>query len=147
MAPGRLTETYVAALQHDLADLPPEASLVGVVREPTTWFHAAVDENVPALGPPADLLEEVQEAESGLKMRGLCAEEAHNAAWEQVGFESRYRTHLTKSGAAKEAIESLRDRLAEGESIALVCFENTATKRCHRSVLQELISQGRDAAD
>ena len=35
---GTLTDTYVAALQHDLADVPADATPVGVVRKPTPWF-------------------------------------------------------------------------------------------------------------
>ncbi|WP_255167730.1 DUF488 family protein [Natrononativus amylolyticus] len=137
MARGSLADTYVAALQHDLAELPPEATLVGVVRSPTRWFHAAVDENVPELGPPRALLEEVQTAAEDLKMQGLCDEGAHNAAWEQVGFGERYQRYLEESADAREAVTSLEDRLEAGESLALVCYENTAKKRCHRTILRD----------
>ncbi|AGB37196.1 DUF488 domain-containing protein [Natronococcus occultus] len=136
MADGTLADTYVAALQHDLADLPPEATLVGVVRKPAPWFSAAVDENVPELGPPADLLEAVRTAEDDLKMQGLCEEGAHNAAWDRVDFGERYRSHLEGSADAQAALEELTDRLADGESLALVCYENTEKKRCHRTILR-----------
>ncbi|MFC3958131.1 DUF488 family protein [Halovivax cerinus] len=136
---GSLSDTYVAAIQHDLASLAPDETLVGVVRRPTGWFHGAVDENVPALAPPADLLEETKRAETDLKRRGICDEEAHNAAWDQVGFSSRYEAHLDDSADARAAIDALVDRLHDGESITLVCFENTAKKRCHRTTLRERI--------
>lgn len=139
MASGHLADTYVAAIQHDLADLEPEITLVGVVRNPTSWFHAAVDENVPDLGPPEALLESMSEAEETLKMRGFCGEGAHNAAWEEVGFEAEYRTYLAESSAARNALADLEERLADGESLALVCFENTAKKRCHRTILREYL--------
>ncbi|WP_276254183.1 DUF488 family protein [Halomontanus rarus] len=142
MARGTLEDTYVAALQHDLADVPPEATLVGVVRRPTAWFQAAVDENVPALGPPDDLLEETKRAEEDLKLSGFCEEEAHNASWEQVGFESRYREYLETAEEARVALADLEERLEVGESLVLVCFENTAKKRCHRTILRELLSSG-----
>ncbi|OIB59355.1 DUF488 domain-containing protein [Natrialba sp. SSL1] len=138
-----LTDTYVAALQHDLADIPPETTLVGVVRSPTSWFHAAVDENVPELGPPAELLDDVRTSEEDLKMRGICDEEAHNAAWDQVGFADAYREHLQTADDAERAIESLADRLAAGESLALVCYENTEKKRCHRTILREVLESRR----
>lgn len=138
--PGSLTDSYVAAIQHDLASLPPESTLVGVVRRPTGWFHGAVDENIPPLAPPTELLEETKRAETDLKRRGICDEEAHNAAWDQVGFESRYEAHLDSSADAQAAIDALVDRLHDGESITLVCFENTAKKRCHRSTLRERIA-------
>jgi uncharacterized protein YeaO (DUF488 family) len=137
MADGTLADTYVAALQHDLADLPSGATRIGVVRKPAPWFHAAVDENVPELGPPAELLEGVRTAEDDLKMQGLCEEGAHNAAWDQVDFGERYRTHLEESPKAQAALEELSGRLADGESLALVCYENTEKKRCHRTILRE----------
>ncbi len=137
MARGTLTDTYVAAIQHDLADLPADATRIGVVRRPTSWFHAAVDENLPELGPPEPLLESMRGAEEDMKMQGLCEEGAHNAAWEQVGFGEAYRDYLEDDGDARAAIEALSDRLAAGESLALVCYENTEKKRCHRTILRE----------
>ncbi|MDF9745890.1 DUF488 family protein [Natrinema salsiterrestre] len=137
MARGTLADTYVAAIQHDLADLPADATRVGVVRQPTSWFHAAVDENSPELGPPADLLESMRDAAEDMKMQGLCEEGAHNAAWEQVGFGETYREHLEESDEAQAALAALKDRLASGESLALVCYENTEKKRCHRTILRE----------
>ncbi|MFC7230408.1 DUF488 family protein [Saliphagus sp. GCM10025308] len=137
------TDTYVAALQHDLVDLEPGTTLVGVVRQPTSWFHAAVDENLPALGPPSTLLEDAKTATEDLKMAGMCDEGAHNASWEQVGFEDRYREHLETEIEAREALAELEERLEEGESIALVCFENTGKKRCHRTVLREVLEARR----
>jgi uncharacterized protein YeaO (DUF488 family) len=137
MARGTLADTYVAAIQHDLADLPADATRVGVVRQPTSWFHAVVDENRPELGPPADLLESMRDAEEDMKMQGLCEEGAHNAAWDQVGFGEAYRDHLASSDEAGRTLAALRDRLASGESLALVCYENTEKKRCHRTILRE----------
>lgn len=144
---GRLADTYVAAIQHDLADLPPDATRVGVVRQPTPWFHGAVDENYPALGPPAELLDAFREREEDLKMQGLCEEGAHNAAWDEVGFEEAYRASLEDSREAQAALEELQERLADGESIALVCFENTDKKRCHRTILRDVLESESAAAN
>lgn len=135
--PGTVTDTYVAALRHDLASVPAGATLVGVVRRPTGWFHAAVDENCPALGPPAALLDEFQDRVEDLKRQGLCDEGAHNAVWEEVDFEARYRRHLRGDGA--EALDALRRRVRDGEDLVLVCYENTDKKRCHRTVLAERV--------
>ncbi|WP_226007410.1 DUF488 domain-containing protein [Natrinema salinisoli] len=137
MARGTLADTYVAAIQHDLAELPSDTTRVGVVRQPTSWFHATVDENYPELGPPADLLESMRDAAEDMKMQGLCEEGAHNAAWDQVGFDEAYREHLAESDEAQAALAALKDRLASGESLALVCYENTEKKRCHRTILRE----------
>ena len=134
---GTLSDTYVAAIQHDLADVPADATLAGVVRKPTPWFYAAVDENHPELGPPKSLLASTKDTAEDLEMRGICEEEAHSTAWDAVGFEDRYREYLADSTEATAAMDRLGDRLEAGESIALVCYENTAKKRCHRTILRE----------
>jgi len=141
MSWGKLTDTYVAAIQHDLADLSPDVTRVGVVRHPTGWFHAAIDENQPELGPPTDLLEAFRDAEADMKLQGFCEEGAHNAAWDQVGFGTAYREYLEDSSDAQAALSELEDRLESGESLALVCYENTEKKRCHRTILRERLEE------
>ncbi|QLH83698.1 DUF488 family protein [Halosimplex pelagicum] len=136
---GTVTETYAAALQHDIADLPGEATRVGVVRRPTGWFAALVDENRPELGPPESLLSETKDRQEDLRRQGLCDEGAHNAAWEEVNFATRYREHLA-SEAAAEAIADLAERVAAGETVALVCFEGDS-KRCHRRILDDAVRE------
>ncbi|MFC6976256.1 DUF488 domain-containing protein [Halomicroarcula sp. GCM10025709] len=136
---GTVGDTYVAALQHGLADLDGDETLVGVVREPTGWFHATVDENVPDLGPPADLLAETKRVTAEFKRGGMCDEGAHNAAWEETEFAERYRTYLDTEDAPRAALTDLRERLAAEESLVLVCFEGPS-KRCHRSILRERLS-------
>lgn len=135
---GRLDDTYVAALQHDIAEIPAEATRVGVVRRPTPWFHGVVAENVPALAPPADLLDEVKRRHEQLDRAGLSDVAAHNRALETADYETRYLAHLD-TPAAQSAIDALVDRLEDGEDIALVCYENTEEKRCHRTLLRERI--------
>ncbi|WP_459194111.1 DUF488 domain-containing protein [Halosimplex sp. J119] len=135
---GTVTDTYAAALQHDIADLSEETRLVGVVRRPTGWFSALVDENVPALGPPEDLLSAAKERQEDLQMQGLCDEEAHNVAWEETEFEARYREHLASEGEARDAVDALAEQVADGDSVALVCFEGDS-KRCHRRILDDVV--------
>ncbi|WP_435360850.1 DUF488 family protein, N3 subclade [Haloarchaeobius sp. DFWS5] len=136
---GTVRDTYVAALQHDLFVPTENETLVGVVRRPTRWFSAAVDENVPALGPPADLLDETKTAEEDLKRSGICGEEAHNMAWEQTDFEVRYRQALSEIPETRDAVDSVVSRLRRGENLVLVCYENTAKKRCHRTILADVL--------
>lgn len=135
--PGTLVDTYVAALQHGTADVPEDAVRLGVVRRSTPWFYAQVDENVPALAPPADLLDETKTRQAELEDRGLDDATAHNRAMDDVDFDDRYRDYLRSSGEAGEALAALRDRLDRGEDVALVCYENTEEKRCHRTLLRE----------
>lgn len=132
---GTVTETYAAAIQHDLVDLEG-ATPVGVVRRPPGWFHAAVAENHRALGPPDHLLDETKERQHDLEMAGLCETEAHNAAFEETEFADRYHDYLRTDGDAREALDALRNRVRGGEDLALVCFEGD-DKRCHRHTLIE----------
>lgn len=136
---GTLGETYHAALQHGLIS-PSGETLLGVVRRPTGWFLDTVDENHQELGPPPDLLDSFRERHEDLKTRGMCDEGAHNATWEELGFEERYRNHLETSAEARSAIDDLVSRLRSGEDILLVCFENES-KRCHRHELESIIEE------
>ena len=133
---GTVTDTYVAALQHDLVEVDETDRLVGVVRKPTGWFRAAVDENRPELGPPTELLDEAKQVTEDFKRRGMCAEGAHNAAWEETDFDTRYRTHLDENATAQAALSDLAGAVADGETVVLVCYEGDG-KRCHRTILAE----------
>lgn len=137
---GRLSDTYVAALQHDIADIPAGATRVGVVRRPTHWFHGPVDENIPALAPPAGLLDEVKDTHERLKADGLDDATAHNRALEEVDYDERYLAHL-ETPEAQAAIHDLVSRIDDGEDVALVCYENTDEKRCHRTLLVNVLEQ------
>ena len=139
---GTLTDTYVAALQHDLVELSEDVRRVGVVRKPTRWFHGVVDENRPELGPPETLLDDFQARQEDFKVQGMCDEGAHNAAWEELDFDRRYRAHLD-SDAARATVDDLLDALARGTDVALVCYENTDNKRCHRTILRDVLDAER----
>ncbi|WP_430505390.1 DUF488 domain-containing protein [Haloparvum sp. PAK95] len=134
---GRVRDTYVAAIQHDKVDLAGDEQLVGVVRRPHSWFHGQVDENRPALAPPEDLLDEFKAHASTLEDEGRSDRAAHNEAWDAVDFDARYRRHLATSPDAREAMDDLRERLAAGDDVVLVCYENTDEKRCHRTLLRD----------
>lgn len=137
-ARGRVRETYHAAIQHDLVELTGEERLVGVVRRPTPWFSGAIDENRPALGPPADLLDEVKARTEDFKMQGLCEEGAHNAAFDEVNFDDRYREYLEADEDAQAAMADLISGVEDGADVVLVCFE-AENKQCHRHALKEVL--------
>jgi uncharacterized protein YeaO (DUF488 family) len=69
---------------------------------------------------------------------GLEEAAATNTAWMKVDFEDRYSTYLAESDVAREHADSLIERVANGEAIALVCFE-ADEKRCHRRVLADVL--------
>lgn len=135
--PGSVYETYVAALQHDTADVPEDATRIGVVRRPTPWFYGAVDENVPELAPSEDLLDETKARQEELESEDVPDAEAHNRAMEEVDFADRYVEHIESDPDARDALADLESRLRDGESIVLVCYENTDEKRCHRTELRK----------
>lgn len=143
---GHVGETYAAAVQHDIADLSGSETLVGVVRRPTGWFRAAVDENVPELGPPEPLLDETKARAEDLRLAGFCDEEAHNAAWDETDFAARYCDHLATSTAAAAALDRLADRVRDEEDLMLVCFEGEE-KRCHRHLLVDELCERRSASE
>lgn len=135
--PGTVRETYHAALQHDLVSLSGDERLVGVVRKPTPWF-TLVDENRPELGPPVELLDETKARADELKQRGICDEEATNAAWKETNFEARYREYVRSDDVAQSELDDLAARVEAGETVVLVCYEGE-DKRCHRRILKELL--------
>lgn len=137
---GRLRDTYVAAIQHDLVDLSGDERLVGVVRRQMPWFQGQVDENRPALAPPEDLLDEFKQRCEELEDEGWSEAEAHNEAWDDVDFEDRYCQYLEETPEAQEAIAELEQLLDQEEDIVLVCYENTDEKRCHRTLLKQFMS-------
>lgn len=144
--PGRVYESYVAALQHDTAGVPGDATRVGVVRRPTPWFYGVVDENVPALGPPSDLLDETKATQAALADEGIDDADAHNRAMAAVDFAAAYETHLATDSEAQAAVDDLLDRLRDGEDVVLVCYENVEEKRCHRIPLRAHLRDRLDAS-
>lgn len=141
---GEIRETYHAALQHDLVDVPDDARLVGVVRRPMGWFGTELDENRQDLGPPEDLLEETKATAERMESEGLDETPAHNLSWEETEFEERYRAYLDESAAARRELDELAARVEDGETVVLVCYEGD-DKRCHRRILQD-VAQDRVAA-
>lgn len=133
---GTVHDTYVAALQHDIAAVPGAAVKLGVVRRPTPWFYAQVDANLSALGPPEELLDAFKDRYKYLQDEGLDDADAHNTALEEIDYDDRYRAYLNRSDEAQQALAELRDQLTDGEDVVLVCYENTENKRCHRTILK-----------
>nr|WP_231736974.1 DUF488 family protein [Halobacterium sp. CBA1126] len=87
------------------------------------------------------MLDDAKAREEELEADGVDGAEANRRAWADVEFAARYRDHLDADSDARQAVEDLADRLAGGESLALVCFENTEEKRCHRTILRERLAE------
>lgn len=115
---GTIEETYAAALQHDIATVPPDAYRLGVVRRPLPWLLGAVDENEPALGPPEGLLSEFRERYETLATEtNLDEATAHNLAIADISYRQRYLEYLKTDSDAQSAIESVRSRVLDGADI------------------------------
>ncbi len=138
-AVGEVGESYQAAIQHDLVDFDDDTHLVGVVRRPTPWFHATVDENHRELGPPETLLDETEARQAEIRTPDISDGQALDAAWEDVNFAERYREYLANSGEAAATITALADRVRDGEDVVLVCYESPE-KRCHRHLLVDVVA-------
>lgn len=140
---GILRDTYTDALRHGLVDVTTADFVVGIVRRPTPTLRTVVDDVEPSVAPPADLLDELDAHRDDLKMRGMCDEGAHNAAWEETTFGQRYRTWLDESSEATATVDRLRRRLDRGEELVLVSDEPSGNRRSHRTVLRERLESER----
>lgn len=139
--PGSVDDTYAAAIQHGQVDVSDADLVLGVVRKPLPWFHGAVDENRRALGPPAELLDDLDDRMDELVEDGIDEATAHDRAWEETDFDRRYREYLRTDEEGRRAVSELRERIADGEDVVLVCYENTDEKRCHRTTLARAITE------
>lgn len=129
---GRIRDTYHAALQHEMVVPDDEDLVVGVVRKPMYGIQRHLDRNVPELAPEADLLAAFKERSD---------EVGHEAAWTEVDFAERYRASLDRP-AARAAMDDLLAEL-EARDVWLVCYENTDDKRCHRTILRDVLRERR----
>jgi hypothetical protein len=100
------------------------------------WFHGAVDENVPALGPPEALLDAVKDRQAALEETGLDDVDAIEQAWADTDFGARYGDYLDDDPDAGAAMADLVGRVRAGTDVALVCYE-APDKPCHRHLLRE----------
>lgn len=138
-----IRDTYHAALQHGHATPDDSDLVVGVVRRPSYGIENHLDRNVPALAPPDDLLSEFKTVE------GEREDLTHDEVWQAVEFGERYRDHL-RTPEAQQAMDDLLADLDSGGGdgngdatgdLWLVCYENTDEKRCHRTILQEILRE------
>ncbi|AUV82014.1 hypothetical protein C2R22_10430 [Salinigranum rubrum] len=112
---------------------------VGVVHSPPGRFDRRVDASYPALGLSPETRETLERRRRDLRMQGLCAEGAHNAAWEELAVDTRDRSRLSgeTSDEGREALASLSS-LVEREHVVLAT-DRWPGGRCHRGVLSSLI--------
>lgn len=139
-------DSYVTAIQQNTATIPDDSVRYGVVRKPMYGLTDVTHTNLPALGPPEQLLDLFHEKREEL------AEEttettAHNKAWDDVNFESKYMEYLTTGWENTDsdvhaALTQLKNSVenSDSDSIALICYESH-DKQCHRHLLKEFVEQ------
>jgi uncharacterized protein YeaO (DUF488 family) len=133
-----LRDTYHAALQHGHVSPADEDLVVGVVRRPSYGIGNYIDRNVPAVAPPDDLLSELK------TLTDERDDLTHDEAWAEVKFGERYRGHL-RTADAQQAMDDLLVELESREGdLWLICYENTDEKRCHRTILREVLRERAD---
>jgi uncharacterized protein YeaO (DUF488 family) len=138
-----LRDTYHAALQHGHVEPDEEDLVAGVVRRPSYGIENYVDRNVPEHAPPDDHQSELKAVVDGDGTRedGIGDDLTHDEAWDEVNFGERYREHLR----SPEPQQAMDDLLVELESrdrdLWLVCYENTDDKRCHRTILKDVLRE------
>lgn len=113
---------------------------IAVVTEPTGGITDVTDEFIPVLGMPEEELNVFRQRRSKLEEEITDDVKRHNQAANEVNLEQRYRSHITSDTDAKREIDQLIERVRDGETITLVCFEKQP-KWCHRHVLKEHIEK------
>ncbi|RQG89349.1 DUF488 family protein, N3 subclade [Natrarchaeobius chitinivorans] len=111
-----------------------EDAVFGVVRFPQDFVDRLTDRNIPAVAPPADLLEAYKTVEEAAEENGEPNPAA--IAWDSVEYEGRYLAHLEQAGP-QTVVGELADRTRERD-IWLVCWENDA-RWCHRRLLANAV--------
>ncbi|WP_435098499.1 DUF488 domain-containing protein [Halarchaeum sp. P4] len=111
-------------------------TVLAVVRRPHDFINDATERNIRTLAPSEDLLTAYKQVEEAAENDGerLPAK----VAWESVSFEPRYRRRLQNHVDANRALSKLRNRLRNGETLTLVCWEKNP-RWCHRRVLADVL--------
>lgn len=70
---------------------------------------------------------------------GKGSAEAHNRAFSECRYESRFRQQIDASPEALRKLEKIASQ-ARGEDLYLICYEG-ATKACHRRILMRIVAE------
>lgn len=132
-ATTNIRHAHLAAIQHGKIKIPDKAAVIGVVRKTMYGMSSVIDENIPELAPPEELLLE--------EFKPLAKEIGHNKAYHELDFSERYHEHLAESDAAQDEIQRLRE-MATDRPVYLLCYENVEDKQCHRTELVDVLMEG-----
>ncbi|MFC3958904.1 DUF488 family protein [Halovivax cerinus] len=131
--------TYFGGLSQFEPD--DDAEVIGVVRRPKPFLDRLIDRNVPALGPPANLLHAYKTVEASAEDDG--APFPSHVAWQTVDFERRYLSYVRSYPGPCTLVEELR-AVATERDLWLVCWEKDC-RWCHRRLLaKEIVAELED---
>lgn len=122
--------------QDSTSEIEKYGTIIAVVTEPTGGIVEATDEYIEELGMPLKYLDELREERSNLDIEDSVR--CHNQAVKNINLDSTYREYLQTSQSAQSAVSNLVNRICDGETITLVCFEKKP-KYCHRRTLKEIL--------
>ncbi|MEY7847906.1 DUF488 family protein [Natrarchaeobius sp. A-rgal3] len=125
--------TYFGGLNSSYEPAEKDA-VFGVVRFPQDFVARLTDRNIPAVAPPAELLEAYKTVEDAAEENGEPNPAA--IAWDSVDYERRYLAHLEQAGP-RTVVDELTERARERD-IWLVCWEKDA-RWCHRRLLANAV--------
>lgn len=115
-----------------------EATTVAVVREPNdTGILDVTDEWKQELGMPRSALEDFWSVREKYR-ENSAIDNPNDKAFEDCRLEDRYEQYLQRNDDAWASVEEIAERIVDGESITLGCFEDSDQK-CHRHLLMDLI--------
>jgi len=102
------------------------------------WYLPELERR-PRLAPSKELFDDFQTAKDRFKKAGLTEIEAHNKAFETVGYRRLFLAQITQD---PEAMKDLRELIQQGkkQEVHLLCYCGPG-KSCHRFLLLELADQ------
>lgn len=95
------------------------------------------DEWHPVLGMPEAYLTRYLKTRSKYRMNSAI-DNPGNVAYDELELDRKYKEYIRSSDEAQEALDAIAERVASGEEIVLVCFEEEG-ERCHRHVLSRMV--------
>lgn len=90
------------------------------------------------LAPSLELLSEFVKAKKYWMAKGLTELEARKKAWEEIGYETRFRREILNNPKAMAKLKEIKD-LAKNRNVRLICYEKNPP--CHRFILTKLIEE------
>jgi uncharacterized protein YeaO (DUF488 family) len=143
---SRLKEASISSVssrydegQHtfDNFGIDTNSTTIAVVSLPTERMREVTDECFPELGMPEKYLSKFLKLRNQYRKNSAIDEPA-NRAYTELSLDERYVEYIRNSGDAQIAITQIMSRIESGETITVVCYEESH-EMCHRHVLIELI--------